>query len=379
MKKILVIASDNAQTAPGKVFHTYINQLKKNIDIDVIITNDIKKEAIYANLHPRIASLSINLFNLNVFDFSLARNISRKILKEDYDIILSMMSSGNFLPLYVGALIKKQDKNIHWLNYCVDAIPPPKGWGLSEWHRHSLKKMFRNQLKMCNKVYASNSTMLEYQLAILGGYYKGTHGILFTLPDIENFTELSDSDTSSFNILYTGGLYQARRIDKLLIAIDRLVREGININLHLVGTNPINVPLLSLNLSEDTVKSVVFHPYTSNLISHYETADLLIDIDAEIENDVFISSKFFNYIMVNRLVLCITSRDSPVTRLIHDKNIRDVYISPHDSEEIYKYLKLLITSKEKKSDLIIRDNTFLSESVKSLINDLTISSCYDFI
>ena len=370
MKKILIIASDNAQTAPGKVFNTYINQLRKNIDIDVIIANDIKKETIYDSLHPRIASLSINIFNLNVFDFSLAKNISRKILKKDYDVILSMMSSGNFLPLYVGSLVKKQNENIQWLNYCVDAIPPPKGWELSNLHRHSLKKMFRNQLKMCNKIYASNSVMLEYQLAILGRYYKGTHGVLFTLPDIEDFTQLNDSDTSSFNILYTGGLYQARKIDKLLIAIDYLVREGINIKLHLVGTNPLSVPFLSLNLSEDTVKSVVFHPYTSNLIGHYESADLLIDLDAEIKNDVFISSKFFNYIMVNRPVLCITSENSPVTKLIQDKSITDIYVSPHDSGEIYQYLKLLITSKDKKSDLIIRDNTFLLESVKSLMEDL---------
>lgn len=370
MRKILVIASDDAQTAPGKVFHTYINQLRKNIDIDVIITNDIKKNIIYANLHPRITSLSINIFNLNVFDFSLAKKISREILKKDYDIVFSMMSSGNFLPLYIGSLIKKQNESIQWLNYCVDAIPPPKGWELSNWHRHSLKKMFRNQLKMCNKVYASNSVMLEYQLALLGKCYKGNHGVLFTLPDIEDFTYLSNSNSSSFNILYTGGLYQARKIDKLLIAIDRLVREGINIKLDLVGTDPLSVPLLPLNLSEDTVKSVVFHPYTSNLISHYETADLLIDIDAEIKNDVFISSKFFNYIMVNRPVLCITSKNSPVTNLVHDKNITGVYISQHDSEELYKYLKLLISLKEEESQLVIRDNTFLSESVKSLLKDL---------
>ena len=372
MKKILIIASDDGQTAPGKVFHTYINQLRRSIDIDVIITNDIRKKTIYANLHPRIASLSINIFNLNVFDFSLAKKISRKILKKDYDIILSMMSSGNFLPLYIGSLVKKQNESIQWLNYCVDAIPPPKGWELSKLHRHSLKKMFRSQLEMCNKIYASNSAMLEYQLAILGRYYKGTHGVLFTLPDIEDFTYLSNSNSSSFNILYTGGLYQARKIDKLLIAIDRLVREGINIKLHLVGTDPLSVPLLSLNLSEDTVESVVFHPYASNLISHYETADVLIDLDAEIENDVFISSKFFNYIMLNRPVLCITSKNSPVTNLIHDKNITGVYVSQHDSEEIYKYLKLLISLKEEESQLVIRDNTFLSESVISLIKDLTI-------
>ena len=372
MKKILVIASDNAKTAPGKVFNTYINQLKKNIDIDVIITNDIKKETIYASVHPRIDSLSINLFKINIFEFSLAKNISQNIVKKDYDIVFSMMSSGNFLPLYLGSLIKKQNENIKWLNYCVDAIPPPKGWGLSNWYWHSLKKMFRNQLKMCNKIYASNSTMLEYQLAVLGRHYKGAHGVLFTLPDIENFTQLIDSDSSSFNILYTGGLYQARKIDKLLIAMDRLVSEGINVKLNLIGTDPLSVPISSLNLSKDTVKSVVFHPYTNILINHYESADLLIDIDAEIKHDVFISSKFFNYIMVNRPILCITSRNSPVTKLIQDKNITDIHVSAHDSEEIYQHLKLLITLKNKKLDSIDRDNTFLWEPIKSLINDLII-------
>lgn len=372
MKKILVIASDDAQTAPGKVFHAYINQLKKNIDIDVIVTKSIKENTSYSNVHPRISTLSISLFNLNIFDFLLAKKISRKILDKDYDIILSMMSSGNFLPLYIGSLVKQQDQNIQWLNYCVDAIPPPKGWGISKWHRQSLKKMFRNQLRLCNKIYTSNSVMLEYQLELLGKYYKGAHGVLFTLPDIDKFITLDDHNDGFFNILYTGGLYQARKVDKLLVAIDLLVKEGINVRLHLVGTDPLSVPLNSLELTNETINNVIFYPYVSDLMYYYELADLLIDIDADIENDVFISSKFFNYIMLSRPILCITSKNSPVTKLVEEKNISSIYRSQHNSKEIYKSLKLLISLKEQKSDVVFRDNTFLLESIKYLIKDLTI-------
>jgi hypothetical protein len=61
-----------------------------------------------------------------------------------------------------------------------------------------------------------------------------------------------------------------------------------------------------------------------------------VDIDADIENDVFISSKFFNYLMINRKILCITGKNSPVTRFVEESNVEYVYITNHTCSNIFQ-------------------------------------------
>lgn len=346
--KMLVIASSIGDTAPGKVFSGYIKRLiEKYTTVDIISldqNNLIDSELIEVkNIHPRIKKLSITCLNIDIFDYYLAYKISSRADFESYDVVITMMSAHNFFPLYLGYFLKKNKQSIKWINYCVDAVPAPKGWGLSEGYSNGLIKMIRKFMAQADKIYFSNEVMLEYQLNILNGYFKGESGVLYTLPDIEPLF-LPKKEKKEFVLLYTGGIYQARKVDQLLLAVERLVLEGINVKLNFVGTNPNSVDLSVI--SEEVRGNICFFGYTRDLLPFYEEAGLLIDIDADIENDVFISSKFFNYLMLNRRILCITGKNSPVVIFVKDNKVSNVDFSMHSSSSIFELLQFSILKKD---------------------------------
>ncbi len=79
--------------------------------------------------------------------------------------------------------------------------------------------------------------------------------------------------------------------------------------MHIVGSNKIN--LNHFNISEDAKTKILFHPFSTNLKAVFERSRVLIDVDADIEEDVFISSKLKDYLSVNRMIVSITGKNSP--------------------------------------------------------------------
>lgn len=345
--RILIIASSVGETAPGKVFSAYIEKIleKYNSSQIDIITNDrnSKINSRYVELKKidmHLKKLSIGFLSFDLFDFLAARRMVCSV-EGKYDVVISLISLHHFFPLYLGFLLKKYNKVSRWIVYSVDAIPPPKGWGQPYIYQKGLIRMIRIFFQSIDKIYFSNEVMLKYQLDILGKTFKGESGVLYTFsnsaPVVLPFRKKKD-----FTLLYTGGVYQARRVDQLLLAVDQLVEQGFNIRLNFVGTNPDSV---DLNPVSEVTKSIIyFFDYTKDLTPFYAEADLLIDIDADIENDVFISSKFFNYLMINRKILCITAKNSPVTNFIYDKNIPDVSVVPHEKDDIYASISNILLS-----------------------------------
>lgn len=339
MKRILIIASSIGNTAPGKVFSKYISLFKKNNSVQIdVISNDSDLNAKYIklkNIHPRLKKLSISIFGGDIFDYSSAKKVVDNF-DQKYDIVFTMMSANHFFPLYFGYLYKNKFKEVNWINYSVDAIPAPHGWGLSRSYSNGLIKMIKKYMSEVDHLYFSNQIMLNYQLELLGDSFKGNSGVLYTLPHNDFINIPYKENSKPFTLLYTGGIYQARKVDQLLLAVEKLVLDGINIQLNFVGTNPKAVDLSIM--SQAASSRVNFFGHTADLLPFYQEADLLIDIDAAIENDVFISSKFFNYLTINRSILCITGSNSPVNQLVRDKNISNIFFSRHYSDDIARVL-----------------------------------------
>lgn len=356
MINVLIIASSIKDTAPGKVFANYINIIKQmeNVKLKIISTDISEKD-----IHHRIKKSSVSLLGYDAFDYASSKTLVDQIYCRDIDIVFTMMSANHFIPLYAGYLIKKRYNNIKWINYCVDAIPAPDGWGLSKPYKNGLIRMLKKFLVSADEIYFSNQVMLDYQLEILGKKYCGESGVLYTLPSGSPINIPRKVNNEEFVLIYTGGIYQARKVDQLLIAVEKLIEQGLKIKLNFVGTNPESVSLKGLNM--ETVASINFIGYTEDLLPLYQNADLLIDIDADIEKDVFISSKFFSYLTVNRNILCITRQGSPVDILISHQNIKGVYVSSHS----YRYIMekvLYIMSNRKDINAISRSEFFLNSS-----------------
>ena len=69
-------------------------------------------------------------------------------------------------------------------------------------------------------------------------------------------------------------------------------------------------------------------------------SSVLIDIDADIANDVFISSKLIQYLSYDRTILCISPENSPARKLLQNKT-KTVIISGHKQDDI---LSALVTA-----------------------------------
>lgn len=355
MINVLIVASSIKDTAPGKVFANYIKIIKQMENVKLkIVSTDISEK----NTHHRIKKSSVSLLGYDTFDYASSKTLVDQIDCRDIDIVFTMMSANHFIPLYAGHLIKKRYNNIKWINYCVDAIPAPDGWGLSKPYKNGLIRMIKKFMVSADKIYFSNQVMLDYQLGILGRAYKGKSGTLYTLPNGSPVNLPKKEDDKNFVLLYTGGVYQARKVDQLLFAVEKLIECGLKVQLIFVGTNPNSVSLKGLN--KNTIASISFFGYVDDLLPFYEKADLLIDIDADIEKDVFISSKFFNYLNVNRNILCITREASPVRKLVLENIINSVYFSTHSYDSIYKEIYDLFEKDNKEE--ILRLNIFLDNS-----------------
>lgn len=352
--KTLVITTSYGDTAPGKVYTALVEKLRNeyNFDIDVVTTNvnKLSKEPVLLferkYIHHRIRKIGVGIFSEDIFDDNLSKKILKKIDINKYDFVFSMISLHNFLPLYLGSHIKKIKPEIQWSVYSVDAIPPPQGWGTQNYYRNGLIKMMNKFLRNVNYLYFSNEVMLDYQMRLLKYKFKGKSGYIYTLPQNLQFTSYPKEEKESFNFLYTGGIYEARKPDELIKAFYDFNKIKPSSKLYFVGTNPMAI---NLEKYDETFKSkVIFVGYTDNLDFYYKLADVLIDIDAAFDNDVFVSSKFFNYLMVNRPIMCITGNNSPTSLIVNKYNIPEVYVVNHKSPVI---LQAMLEIAEKQNNV----------------------------
>ena len=130
--------------------------------------------------------------------------------------------------------------------------------------------------------------------------------------------------------VYTGGIYGVRKADYIIQAFIKLVESFPNSELIFVGSS-IDQKYLSEQSINGKIKTI---PYTKDLIPFYTSATALIDIDADIDDDVFISSKMPIYLMINRIIISETGKNSPSRKLFN--GIKSIIQCDHDPEQLFR-------------------------------------------
>lgn len=362
--KILILTTSIGDNAPGKVFLSYINMVKElGYEVDVVSTknvSNISSDIVQRSyIHPRLRKLSIITFGVDVFDLWLAKRSAYLYLK-DYSHIISMVSAHHFFPLYMGHLLKKITKSTKWIVYSVDAIPAPKGWDIGQLYTDGLVRMINKYLGIADGLYFSNQEMLQYQKNLLEFEFLGRSGVLYTVPNAQ-YREYEHKEEESFNLMYMGGIYQARKVDELLKGFDIFQKNVSNAKLFFIGTN--REAVNTTGLSEDAIKKIIFVDYVSDLTFYYEISNVLIDIDADIDNDVFISSKFFTYLAVNRVIFSITRVGSPTYNFVNNFGVDYVVFSENNSVIINEQLNKIYVKKYvvKRRSIDLGGSDFLRE------------------
>lgn len=352
--KILIITENVGGTAPGIVFERLIQGLAIHNDISVLTANyesDIDLSRVQnivksgkLNIHPRIDNLLIALFGINPYDWYWALKstyILKKRVNYEFDIVMSFVSYSHFAGLITGYYYSKTHKINHAV-YSVDAIPPPVGWLKYDRYYRGLQKAMSKYLSSVSFLFSLNHQMLNYQLKTFIPGNGIISGVIYT-PGLDTpkiFPNTNISITNNF--VYTGGIYGLRKADYIFAGFQKLLEIYPNSKLQFIGTQ--FLPEIISSIRNGTLKKIEILPFTRNLDPYYQNATALIDIDADIENDVFLSSKIPNYLMINRIIISETGLNSPSRHLF--KGIKSIFQCEHNSDQLYLAMKQAIEMKD---------------------------------
>lgn len=342
--KILIIASDIGKSAPGIVYEKLIQGISINNEVH-ILTADFRPNVILSRvkhittlkknyIHPRVSKLLISILGVNPYDLYWSMKAFKLISnnKVNYSIVCSFISFHNYIGLISGSQIAKKF-NIKHAVYSVDAIPAP-GWPENKGYYIGVKRLMRKYLKNVDALFSSNKHMLEYQMSTFKPKKQVITDVIYNPSDTENLKEYPFVNNNINYFLYTGGIYGVRNPEYLFTGFEKYLKKYPNSKLVFVGTK-FNEEIFS-NLNDSTRNKIEIHPFTRNLNVFYCNSLALIDIDADIENDVFVSSKIINYLSVNRIIISETGKNSPSRKLF--ANCESIIQCDHNSDQMFAAL-----------------------------------------
>lgn len=383
--KLLVISQQIGASAPGIVFERLLSELTKHASIEVDIVTceynpslDIKANNVqvisYPTLHYRVSNFMNSIFWRDWISEILKYRIRLK--HNDYDVILSLCSSGHMFGLVSGIYLRGKI-GCKLACYLVDAVPAPIGWSKNDRLYRSTLKMIGSLLSKVDMIASVNQEMLNYQLKT----FKHKEGLISTvlLPSsvVNKVSNIPYTHEGVYRFLYTGNIYGLRSSKYIIKAFSLLLKEREDIELYFVGNTGEDVRNELHKYGEKVRKHVVVYPRVSDLKPFYSKASALIDIDADIDNDVFLSSKMSSYLTIDRPIICETGLNSPSRNLF--KNLSSIIQCNHDPEELYNAMRFIIDT-YRKLDYTDRNHILcvqssvnvaklLLENLRDMIND----------
>lgn len=365
---ILILTMNIGGNAPGIVNKRLISELSHYHKIDVVTSSDtanvdfskvnsvcvipyislpeklvvflsnlkIVYKQYYVDIRPKIMKFLVGVLGFNPIDYWWLFKIKRRIKETNgrYDLVFSLCSAHHYASIVAGRKLSSI-LGAKWAVYSVDAIPSPFEWESNVFYRRGCKRMVRRYLSETDAFFSANTQMLNYQVSILSPRKDCLLGVIYN-PSPN--TPINLPVAKSLIFLYTGNIYGVRKVKYLLMAFKRLLSKYPEAKLYFVGSIISDSEFLFL--TEKERESIMIFPRTDNLNSYYEEACCLIDIDADIENDIFLSSKVINYIQVNRPIICETGLNSPSRYLF--KGIPSIIQCGHCSDELYMAMKNII-------------------------------------
>jgi len=370
--KILIIAKNVGRVAPGIVCERLIKGLSDKHELD-ILTTDFAPSIIfdkintvikfkYRETHASIAKLFISFFGVNPLDIYFANKAVTQC-NDKYDLILSIISSNHYISLMIGNRLSQKTKLKHFTHF-LDAIPAPGAWLKNDLFCKRLKRFVYKNLAKVDALFSTNQKMLDYQLSTFKAKKNLISEVIFN-PAETTFQYFPYSNKHINTFLFTGGLYGPRKPDYLLAAFKVLLKDYPNSKLEFVGSR---IPSNCFSIfSASEREKIILHPFTKDLNNYYERATALIDIDADTEDDVFLSSKIINYIMINRTIISETGIRSPSREIF--KGIPSILQCAHDINELVDAMKQAISEKGKE-DFCDRADVISLFKLSSVIDKL---------
>ena len=335
--RIIVISQDVGVSAVGIVAERLLVELSKICEVDLVVSNynpeltiSVKKlfRLKRKSIHYKVDRWLFDIFGTDLFAEAIKKKI---ILQNEYDYILSIGANGQYYGLLIGAFLHKKYK-IRWANYFVDAIPAPIGWSKNNLHYKRTSRLIQKTLREVDLLASVNQEMLDYQKKMFKN--KSTMKSVVLLPPAPSthIKELKPSSNNYYRFLYAGNIYGKRTSAFIIAAFEELYKEISNVELIFVGSALMSVVEERCKYGVDVQNQIKTLPFANDLEPYYKDATALIDIDANVDNDIFLSSKMPGYLSYNRPIICETGINSPSRRLF--SNLKTVIQCDHNKNEL---------------------------------------------
>ena len=340
-----MIAKNVGRIAPGIVAERLIEGLSLIHEVDVLSADYDPSSSLkqvktiiklrYRDIHPRINRTIISFFSINPMDIYFSKRMVNA-MSEKYDCIFTFVSSDHFVSLLIGNALAKKFNIKHYAHF-LDAIPAPGGWTKNKFFFRGVKRFMSKNLPKVNGLFSTNQQMLDYQLSLFRPQRNIVTEVVFN-PGFGKIVEYNDCTAGNNTFLFTGGIYGYRTPKHILEAFKRILRDYPNSTLEFVGSQ-LSADSFQI-FAPSEMSKIIIHPYARDLSSFYERSIALLDIDADLPDDVFISSKMVNYLSINRIIISVTGEKSPSRKLFG--GLPSIIQVKHNTEEVYEAMRTAI-------------------------------------
>ena len=282
-----------------------------------------------------------------------------EVVDKDYDVIIAFMAATQLTPAVCGRYLS-QKLGCKFAIYAVDAIPAPGGWTRKRSEFWGKRRIVAKNFATADYVASSNPHMLEYQLSTFPNKPNLYSDYLLT-PSPDRSYVAPPSEELVF--LYTGSLYGMRNPDHFFKAFKRLLAKYPNAQFVIVGIKK-RFRNIEKILNEEELKHITSAPHTLDLEPLFARAKVLVDIDADLEKDPFLSSKIVTYLKVNRVILSETGKITPSREIF--AGLSTVIQCDHNEDSLYEGMLRAIEVSDSNPDFSERDELIKEFSIETV-------------
>lgn len=315
-------------------FKLICNTYEGNLQQELVHSIKINRK-----LDVKIAKAGIVLFKHNFLNFyfqiKAIAYISEYIDKNKNNyILLPYLHMGDFTPLHVAEKVN-ENKNCQIWIHTVDPLPSVIGWGEKQIFRKAVVKTIQSAFDKASFFSANNPQMTDYQTKLMK--FKGHTFTMYSLSNIVQNSDVKLNQPTENKVVFTyaGSFYGKRTPDQLIYSFASILDNNPNLNYYLefYGNHSININ--DFKLSEFSMSRISIHGYVKNIKEILSFSDILIDIDANIKDDVFMSGKIVEYLGFTKPILVISPENSPTNQLFNGKSHKcGVFISDYNIENL---------------------------------------------
>lgn len=344
-----------------------LSELAKNATIDVVsdVAPDPLLDCVNQQYHvpftPRQTGWYrrfLRWFGTTPLSDSWSRKVENVVAK-DYDVVIAFMATTQLTPAVCGKYLS-QKLGCKFAIYAVDAIPAPGGWTRKRNEFWGKRRIVAKNFAAADYVASSNPHMLEYQLSVFPNKPNLYSDVLLT-PSPDRYYIAPPSDEMLF--LYTGSLYGMRNPDHFFKAFKRLLVKYPNAQFVIVGLKKKFRNLESI-LTKEELTHITSAPHTNDLEPLFARAKVLVDIDADLDKDPFLSSKIVTYMKVNRVILSETGRITPSREIFAGLNT--VVQCDHNEDSLYEGMLRAIEVADSNPDFSEREDIIKEFSIETV-------------